>query len=177
MRKDNKINDQITSSKVKVIDQNGKMLETLNTEDALKLALDAGLDLVEVSKDRDPPICKILDFKKFLYESKKHLHEFKKSQKRSRNILKEIKIKINTASGDLNVKIQRAREFLQDRNKVKISLLLKGREFLYKDRAFNLFQKIKTELNSLTQNSEENIARLEGKQIIMILNPTSLKKK
>lgn len=139
----------------------------VNIRQALDMAERAGLDLVEISPNAAPPVCKILDFGKFKYESKRRLHEARKKQK---NIeLKEMKFKPNIGQGDFEVKLRKIKEFLKDGDKVKISLWFKGREILHKDIGEKLFERIELELEGLAKIDQR--PKLEGKQIIMLISP------
>lgn len=133
----------------------------------MELAERANLDLVEVSPNADPPVCKILDFGKFKYEAKKRAHEVRKKQK---NIaLKEMKFKPNISQGDFEIKLRKIKEFLKDGDKVKISLWFKGREILHKDIGERLFERIEVELENLAKIDQK--AKMEGKQMIMVVSP------
>lgn len=136
---------------------------------ALQMANDAGLDLVEISPNAEPPVCKILDFSRFKYDAKKKVQEAKKKQKKV--ALKEMKFKVNIGQGDLDVKIRKIKEFLEDGDKVKLSLWFKGREIVHKDRGKELFDRILESLGPLAKVEFE--PKMEGKQIIMIISANS----
>ncbi len=136
---------------------------------ALQMANDAGLDLVEISPNAEPPVCKILDFSRFKYDAKKKVQEAKKKQKKV--ALKEMKFKVNIGQGDLDVKIRKIKEFLEDGDKVKLSLWFKGREIVHKDKGKELFDRILENLGSLAKVEFE--PKMEGKQIIMIISANS----
>lgn len=139
----------------------------VNIREAQDMAERLGLDLVEISPNAAPPVCKILDFGKFKYESKKRLHEARKKQK---NIeLKEMKFKPNIGQGDFEVKLRKIKEFLKDGDKVKISLWFKGREILHKDIGEKLFERIELELEGLAKIDQR--PKMEGKQMIMHVSP------
>lgn len=133
------------------------------------MANDAGLDLVEISPNAEPPVCKILDFSRFKYDAKKKIQEAKKKQKKV--ALKEMKFKVNIGQGDLDVKIRKIKEFLEDGDKVKLSLWFKGREIVHKDRGKELFDRILESLGTLAKVEFE--PKMEGKQIIMIISANS----
>ncbi len=136
---------------------------------ALQMANDAGLDLVEISPNAEPPVCKILDFSRFKYDAKKKIQEAKKKQKKV--ALKEMKFKVNIGQGDLDVKIRKIKEFLEDGDKVKLSLWFKGREIVHKDKGKELFDRILESLGALAKIEFE--PKMEGKQIIMIISANS----
>jgi len=139
----------------------------VNIREAQDMAERLGLDLVEISPNAAPPVCKILDFGKFKYESKKRLQEARKKQK---NIeLKEMKFKPNIGQGDFEVKLRKIKEFLKGGDKVKISLWFKGREILHKDIGEKLFERIELELEGLAKIDQR--PKMEGKQMIMHVSP------
>ena len=139
----------------------------VNIREALDMAERAGLDLVEISPNAEPPVCKILDFGKFKYDAKKRAHEARKKQKII--ILKEMKFKPNISQGDFDVKLKKIKEFLEDGDKVKISLWFKGREILHKDLGEKLFERIKSNLEGLGKIDQDT--KMEGKQMLMIVSP------
>ena len=146
------------------------MIGVVSLEEALKSAREVGLDLVEISPNAEPPVCKILDFSRYKYDAKKKLHDAKKKQKKTH--LKEMKFKVNIGQGDLDVKLRKIREFLESGDKVKISLWFKGREILHKEKGDELFNKIIANLESIAKIDSE--PKMEGKQIIMVVSSTSM---
>lgn len=132
---------------------------------ALQMASDATLDLVEISPNAQHPVCKILDFSRFKYDIKKKQQEAKKKQKKTS--LKEMKFKVNIGQGDLDVKLKKIKEFLEDGDKVKVSLWFKGREIMHKDRGKELFDRILAGLENIAKIEVE--PKMEGKQIMMVL--------
>lgn len=145
------------------------MIGVVSIEDAMKQASDQGLDLVEISPNAEPPVCKILDFSRYKYDSKKRQQEAKKKQKKVS--LKEMKFKVNIGQGDFDVKINKIRKFLESGDKVKISLWFKGREIVHRDKGHELFQKVLESLGEVAKIDSE--PKMEGKQIIMILSSNS----
>lgn len=139
----------------------------VSTDEAMRLAKEKGLDLVEISPNATPPVCKILDFSRYKYEAKKKLQEAKKKQKKT--TLKEMKFKVNIGQGDLEVKLRKIKEFLAEGDKVKISLWFKGREILHKEKGNELFAKILAGLDSVAKVDSE--PKMEGKQVIMVVSP------
>lgn len=121
-----RINEMILAREVRVIDEDKKQIGILPLSEALNLARQKGLDLVEVAPEAKPPVCRIMDYGKFLYEQHKKAHEAKKHQKQSQ--VKEIKFRPKISSHDYNFKLKHIQNFLQDGNKVKITILLRGRE-------------------------------------------------
>lgn len=139
----------------------------VNIREAMELAQKADLDLVEISPNAEPPVCKILDFGKYKYESKKRLQDARKKQKVV--VLKEMKFKPNISQGDFDVKVRKIKEFLQHGDKVKISLWFKGREIVHNELGKKLFERIEVEIEHLAKIDQP--AKMEGKQIIMIVSP------
>lgn len=155
---------------MRLVAQNGEMVGIVNLDEALQKSKELGLDLVEISPSAEPPVCKILDFNRYKYDAKKKLQEAKKKQKKT--LLKEMKFKINIGQGDFNVKLRKIKEFLEEGDKVKISLWFKGREIIHRDKGNELFDRIILNLKSVAKIDSE--AKMEGKQIIMVLTPLSI---
>ncbi|WP_341790761.1 translation initiation factor IF-3 [Rickettsia endosymbiont of Polydrusus tereticollis] len=162
-----KANKDIKASKVRLVGENGEMYGIVSIKEAMEAAEKAGLDLVEISPNAEPPVCKILDFGRFKYESKKRLHEARKKQKII--VLKEMKFKPNISQGDFDVKVRKIKGFLKDGDKVKISLWFKGREIIHNELGKKLFERIEVELEGLARIDQP--AKMEGKQITMIVSP------
>ena len=162
-----RINDQIKAPEVRVIDHEGKMVGVIPTSEAIKMSQDVGLDLIEVSPNVTPPVCKISNFGKMRYELQKKASDAKKKQKVVET--KEIKVRQNIDKHDLEIKLRHVREFLAEGNKVKFSLRFRGREMAHIDLAVILFDKVKADLGDLIK--VEYAPRMEGKQMIMIVAP------
>lgn len=142
------------------------MIGIVTIAEAIKRAAAQGLDLVEISPNAEPPVCKILDFSRYKYDSKKKQQEAKKKQKKIS--LKEMKFKVNIGQGDFDVKVNKIRKFLEAGDKVKISLWFKGREIVHRDKGMELFKKILESLGEVAKVDAE--PKMEGKQVIMILS-------
>lgn len=150
-----------------MVDEQGEMVGIVNIREALERAERTGLDLVEISPNAVPPVCKILDFGKFKYENKKRVHDLKKKQKVV--VLKEIKFKLNIGQGDFDTKLRKIREFLEEGDKVKVSLWFKGREIVHNEIGMRLFERI---IAALGDTAKIELApKMEGKQIMMIVIP------
>jgi translation initiation factor IF-3 len=146
------------------------MIGVVSLIEALNQARNAGLDLVEISPQADPPVCKILDFGKFKYEAKKKAHDAKKKQKVV--VLKEMKFRPNIGQGDFDVKMRNIAKFLDDGDKVKVSLQFKGREIVHNEIAMNLFHRI---IEAAGEKAKLELEpKLEGKQIMMVLTPAKI---
>lgn len=160
-----RINDQIKSREVRVIDNEGKMVGVLSTDEALRMALDVDLDLVEVSPNVTPPVCKITNFGKMKYELQKKAADAKKKQKVVE--VKEIKMTINIGKGDFDTKIRHTKEFVERGNKVKVSIRMKGREITHQDLAEKMMQDILRDTEGFAKPEMQH--RLEGMQMVVVL--------
>lgn len=139
----------------------------MSLRDALDEAEKVKLDLIEISPNCTPPVCKIADFGKYKYEQEKRQHESKKKQKVVE--LKEIKIRTNIAIGDFNIKLKSAERFLNDGNKIKVSMQFRGREITHTDVGMAVINRFKDSLTEISKIDQS--PRLEGKQVFMILSP------
>ncbi len=147
------------------------MLGIVSIREALEYAEKAALDLVEISPNAEPPVCKILNFSKFKYDSKKRIQDSRKKQRII--VLKEMKFKPNISQGDFDVKLRKIKDFLKEGDKVKISLWFKGREIIHNDIGMKLFDRILLELEGLAKI--DSAPKMEGKQIIMLVSPNTIK--
>ena len=141
----------------------------LNIKEARDIAHDLGLDLVEISPSANPPVCKIIDYKKFLYEQKKKQKEIK--AKSAKIVVKEIRLGPNTDEHDFNFKLNHAKKFLEEGAKVKVDVFFKGRSIIYKDKGEIILLKFAQELEEV--GKVEKMPKLEGKRMIMIISPKS----
>lgn len=149
------------------MDQDGSQVGVVNLKDALFKAESAELDLVEIAPNADPPVCRIMDYGKFLFEINKKKAAQKKKQKQTQ--VKEIKMRPTTDIGDYNVKCKSIIRFLEDGDKVKVTIRFRGRELMHPELGMNLLKKIETDL--VESATVEQQPKLEGKQIVMILAP------
>jgi translation initiation factor IF-3 len=147
------------------------MVGLMAPEDALERAYDAGYDLVEVSPQADPPVCKILDYGKYKYEQQKKAAEARKKQKTID--VKEVKMRPNIESHDYNVKLRNARRFLEDGNKVKFTVRFRGREVTHEEQGREILDQMAEELANI--GKIDQTPKLEGKQMIMIMSAESQK--
>ena len=166
-----KVNRQIRAPQVRVIDEAGEMLGVMTVPEGIKLAEDRGLDLVEVSPNATPPVCKIIDFGKYKYEVQKKKNEAKKKQKVV--TIKEIKLRPNIDPHDLGIKTKQMKGFLAEGDKVKITLRFRGREMAHIDLGRALLDRVKDEFGETAKL--ELHPRMEGRQMIMILAPQTAK--
>ncbi len=162
-----KANERIRSPQVQVISSDGKNLGTLNTQEAINLAKKEGLDLIEISPNANPPVCKIIDIGKYKYDLQKKANKAKKKQKIIN--LKEIKLRPVTEIHDYNFKIKNAQKFLQKGDKVKFTVKFKGREMQHTHLGNQLMDRIINDTSKL--GKVEVSPKFEGKQIIMIVQP------
>ena len=162
-----KTNERIRSPQVQVISSDGKNLGVLNTKEAIDIAKQEGLDLIEISPNANPPVCKIIDIGKYKYDLQKKANKAKKKQKIIN--LKEIKLRPVTEIHDYNFKIKNAQKFLSKGDKVKFTVQFKGREMQHTHLGHELMQRIINDTNVL--GKVEVQPKFEGKQIIMIVQP------
>jgi translation initiation factor IF-3 len=157
----------ITVPKVRVIDQDGENLGVLYTREAIAIAQEAGLNLVEVSPGADPPVCKILDIGKFKYESQKKAAAARKNQKTQE--IKEIKMRPNIDEHDYQTKMKAINRFLEDGDKVKLTLRFRGRELSHGELGLKLLERVRDDTAELAK--VEQLPRLEGRQMLMVIAP------
>ena len=162
-----KINDQIRAREVRLIDETGQNVGVVARFDAQERANTAGLDLVEISPDAEPPVCKILDYGKYKYQEQKKAAEARKSQKIVE--LKEIKMRPSIDDHDYDVKIKAMRRFFEEGDKVKVTLRFRGREMAHMQLGMQVLQRVKAELGDTIKVESE--PRLEGRQMVMVLAP------
>ncbi|HZH26510.1 MAG TPA: translation initiation factor IF-3 [Azospirillaceae bacterium] len=162
-----RVNREINARSVRLVDANGDMVGVVSIRDALMAAEEAGLDLVEISPNADPPVCKILDFGKFKYEQQKKAAEARKKQKVIE--VKEIKLRPNIDDNDYNIKMRNARRFLEEGDKVKLTMRFRGREMAHQDLGMNILMRVRDEMEDLAK--VEQMPRLEGRQMVMVISP------
>ncbi len=160
-----RINNFIDSENVRVIDENGSMVGVITLQKALELAKQAGLDLVEVSPNVNPPVCKIADFGKMKYETQKKANDAKKKQKIVDT--KEIKFSLNIGKGDYDVKMKQITKFITKGDKVKASLRLKGREMTHVGLAHEMMENISRDIEGFGKFESE--PKMEGRQMVGVI--------
>ena len=165
------INEQITAQQVRLVGENIPEPGVYPIAKALKLADELELDLVEISAQADPPVCKILDYEKFLYQRKKKAKEMKSNA--SKVVIKEIRFGPNTDEHDFQFKLKHAKEFLQEGSKVKASIYFRGRSIMFKDQGEKQLLRFAVELEEL--GHAENMPVLEGKRMTMMIAPNKKK--
>jgi translation initiation factor IF-3 len=162
-----RVNDAITSNTVLVIDDEGEKRGVMKTEAAIALAEEAGLDLVEVSPNAEPPVCKIMDYGKYKYQAQKKAAEARKKQKVIE--VKEIKLRPGIDTHDYDVKMRAMKRFFEEGDKVKVTMRFRGREMAHTELGFDLLQKVKADTEEIAKVEFE--PKMEGRQMIMILAP------
>ncbi|AGA65059.1 Translation initiation factor 3 [Liberibacter crescens BT-1] len=161
------MNKAIRVPKVQLINADGHNMGEVSTSDALRMAEEAGLDLMEISSNTNPPVCKILDLGKLKYSNQKKAAEARKKQKIIE--VKEIKMRPNIDTHDYEVKMKAMRRFFEDGHKVKLTLKFRGREMAHQDLGMKLFMKIKDQIQDVAK--VETDPKLEGRQVMMVLAP------
>lgn len=162
----------IQAREVRLIDADGEQAGVVNLREAQAMADEAGLDLVEIVPNAEPPVCRVMDYGKFKFEASKKAHEAKKNQKQTK--VKEIKFRPGTEEGDYNIKLNRLKKFLTDGDKTKITLRFRGREIAHQELGRDLLKRIQADLEEFGQ--VEQFPKMEGRQMVMMLSPISKKK-
>jgi len=162
-----RVNDEIRVPIVRLIDNTGEMQGVMSTREAIQRAYAAGLDLVEISPNAEPPVTKILDFGKFKYEQQKKRNEAKKKQKVIE--IKEIKVRPNIDENDYQVKLRAMKAFIGEGDKVKVTLRFRGREMAHQDIGVRVLERIRADMDPHTK--VEQMPRMENRQMVMVLTP------
>lgn len=167
-----RINREIRAPKVRVISQSGGQIGILSIKEAMQKAEEAGLDLVEIVPDANPPVCKIIDFGKYRYDQTKREKESKKSLHQIK--VKEVKFKPNIDDHDLQTKLRQLKEFLDKGNKVKITCMFRGREMIHPEIGHKLMEKVIAELHDVSE--VEAPLKMFGRSLTVVLAPSAKKK-
>ena len=162
-----RINEDIAVPQVLLIDHKGEKRGVVATREAIAIAAEAGLDLVEVSPGTTPPVCKILDYGKFKYQQQKKKAEAKKKQKVVE--IKEIKMRPNIDDHDYQVKVKAMKRFFEEGDKVKVTLRFRGREMAHQDRGSELLKRVQDDFEEIAK--VEQFPKMEGRQIMMVMAP------
>ena len=152
---------------MRLVDESGEMMGVVSRDEAIAAAGDAGMDLVEISPNADPPVCKILDYGKFKYEAQKKKNEARKKQKTID--VKEVKFRPNIDDHDYGVKMRSMLRFLSEGDKVKVTLRFRGREMAHQELGVNVLSRVRVDLDE--QAKVEQMPQMEGRQMIMVLAP------
>lgn len=162
-----RVNDQIEVDSVRVVDADGEMVGVVSVAEGIELAYEAGLDLVEVSPNADPPVCKILDYGKYKYEAQKKANEARKKQKVIE--VKEIKMRPGIDEHDYHVKMRNVRKFLDNGDKVKLTIRFRGREMAHQDLGMKVLDRVREEVEELAKI--EQFPKTEGRLMTMVVAP------
>ena len=162
-----RINEEISVLRVRLVDERGGMVGVVGRNEALAMAADAGLDLVEIAPGADPPVCKILDFGKFKYEEQKKKNEARKKQKIIE--VKEIKLRPSIDIHDYAVKMRSMNKFIEEGDKVKVTMRFRGRELAHQELGMNVLMRVKDDLEEIAK--VEQFPRMEGRQMTMVVSP------
>ncbi len=165
--KTNRKNLEIRVPRVRVIDAEGEQAGVMTRDEALSMAQELGLDLVEIQPTADPPVCRIMDFGKFKFEQQKKAHAAKKKQKQVE--IKELKFRPSTEDGDYSVKMRNLKRFLEEGDKVKITIRFKGREMAHTELGELMVKRIQADI--IEDAVIESYPRLEGRQMVMMIAP------
>ena len=169
--KKTRINSDITYPEIRVIDHEGEQAGIMTSEAALEKAKSVGLDLVEVSPNAEPPVCRIMDFGKFRFENSKKKQGAKKKQRRTQ--VKEIKFRPRTEVGDYKVKLSKLTKFLEAGDKTKVTMRFRGREFAHQELGMELLKRVVADLEEIA--NVEQMPGMEGRQMVMVLGPKKTK--
>jgi translation initiation factor IF-3 len=162
-----RVNDQITVSQVLLIDEEGEKHGPISLEEAIERAASVGMDVVEVSPNTKPPVCKLMDYGKYKYQQQKKKAEAKKKQKTVD--LKEIKMRPNIDDHDYETKAKAMRRFFGDGDKVKVTLRFRGREMAHQERGMDLLKRVQADFEEIAK--VEAMPKMEGRQMMMVLAP------
>ncbi|WP_414674529.1 translation initiation factor IF-3 [Luteibacter sp.] len=165
--KGNRKNLEIRVPRVRVLGAEGEQMGIMETRDAIKAAEELGMDLVEIQPNGDPPVCKIMDYGKFKFEAQKKASAAKKKQKQVE--IKEVKFRPVTDEGDYQIKLRKMREFLEEGDKVKVTIRFRGREMSHQDLGQNLARRVQGDIGE--DGVVESFPRLEGRQMVMMIGP------
>jgi len=161
------LNDTITAAEVRLIGENGEQIGIVSIENALKAAQDAGLDLVEIVPNVEPPVCRVMDYGKHIFEQKKQLQAAKKKQKVVQ--IKEIKFRPGTDEGDYKIKLRNLIKFLEAGDKAKVTMRFRGREHVHRELGLEFLERIERDLEEF--GAVEQKPMMEGRQMVMIIGP------
>ena len=162
-----RVNDEIAVMRVRLVDERGNMVGIVGRNDALSMASDVGLDLVEIAPNADPPVCKILDFGKYKYEEQKKKNEARKKQKIIE--VKEIKLRPSIDDHDYDVKMRSMVKFIEEGDKVKVTMRFRGRELAHQELGMDVLVRVRDDLDEIAK--VEQMPRMEGRQMTMVVSP------
>ena len=169
--KTHRLNDEITVPEIRLQGLEGEQLGIVNVRAALQMAEEAGVDLVEIAPTAKPPVCRIMDYGKFKYQEAKRAHEAKLKQKQVQ--VKEVKLRPGTDENDYQIKLRNMTRFLEEGDKVKVTLRFRGREMAHQEFGMRQLERIKADLEAVGQ--VEQMPKMEGRQMIMVIAPAKKK--
>ena len=165
--KEQRLNDDITYEQIRLVSDSGEQLGILSPDEARKIAEERGMDLVEIAPNAEPPVCRLMDYGKYLYASAKKKQESKKKQKQI--TVKEIKFRPGTDIGDYDIKVRNLTKFLDAGNKVKVTLRFRGREMAHQELGMEMLKRVEEDLKEI--GTVEQMPKMEGRQMVMVLAP------
>jgi translation initiation factor IF-3 len=166
-QKSQRTNSEINAPEIRLVGEEGEQLGIMSARQALSLAEEAGIDLVEIAPLAKPPVCRLMDFGKFKYQEAKRAAEAKSKQKQIQ--VKEVKFRPGTDEGDYQIKLRNLTRFLQDGDKAKVTLRFRGREMAHQEFGVRLLERVKADLEAVAV--VEQFPKLEGRQLVMVLAP------
>ena len=165
--KEQRLNEDITYDQIRLVSDSGEQLGILSPDEARKIAEERGMDLVEIAPNAEPPVCRLMDYGKYLYASAKKKQESKKKQKQI--TVKEIKFRPGTDIGDYDIKVRNLTKFLDAGNKVKVTLRFRGREMAHQELGMEMLKRVEEDLKEI--GVVEQMPKMEGRQMVMVLAP------
>ncbi|NHR08409.1 translation initiation factor IF-3 [Chromobacterium haemolyticum] len=162
-----RINGEITAREIRLVGKEGEQIGVVSLREAMALAEEGDVDLVEISPTAQPPVCKLMDYGKYKYEQSKKRHEAKQKQKQVQ--IKEIKFRPGTDDGDYNVKLRNLTRFLSEGDKAKVTLRFRGREMAHQNIGLELLKRVEADLSEIAV--VEQFPKLEGRQMVMMIAP------
>ncbi|KAB2937071.1 MAG: translation initiation factor IF-3 [Rhodocyclaceae bacterium] len=171
-QKAQRLNEEINAPEIRLIGENGEQVGIVTAQVALRMAEEAGVDLVEIAPLAKPPVCRIMDYGKFKYAEAKKAHEAKLKQKQIQ--VKEVKFRPGTDEGDYQIKLRNLVRFLQDGDKTKVTLRFRGREMAHQEFGVRLLERVKADLEPY--GAVEQFPKMEGRQLVMVLAPMKKQK-
>ncbi|MFA7486189.1 MAG: translation initiation factor IF-3 [Phycisphaerae bacterium] len=163
------MNDKIRASRVRLIDEENNQAGIVEKFEALGRARDVGLDLVEVAPNSDPPVCRIMDYGKYLYQQKRKMRESHKKHQQHLSVLKEIRVRPETDPHDLGIKVNHAREFIQKGHKVQFTVFFRGRQMLHQEKGFEMLNEISQALEDIAKVDQQG--RMTNRRLTLMLVP------
>jgi translation initiation factor IF-3 len=171
LQKTQRTNEEITAPEIRLVGREGEALGVMSLREALRMAEEAGIDLVEIAPMAQPPVCRIVDYGKLKYQEQKRHHEQKLKQKQIQ--VKEVKLRPGTDENDYQIKLRNMTRFLQEEDKVKVTLRFRGREMVHQEVGMRQIERIRDDLREYA--SVEQMPKMEGRQMVMVLAPTKKK--